>query len=894
MAIPILNTKLYIPPLRSKYVSRLNLIGKLNGSLATGSKLTIVSAPAGFGKTTLICEWASECDRPVAWLSLDEGDNSQTSFLAYLITALQTMNAGIGEKVLNTLQSAQTPLIEPLVIDLLNEISTTSSSFILVLDDYHQIDSKDVDQLLAFIVDHQPQQMHLIIVSREDPPVALSRLRAKGQLTELRANDLRFTPFEAADFLNRVMCLNLATDEISLLDKHVEGWAAGLQLAALSLQSNDDASTFIKSFTASHHFILDYLVEEVLHRQTEAIQKFLLKTSILNRLCGTLCDAVISEPGSDGQVTLEALEHDNLFIVSLDNERRWYRYHNLFRDLLLKQLGQYLTPEETKLSHLCASQWYHENGDFVEAFNHALVAADFERGAELAEMSYRDMDDKFLSAAWMDQVKKLPDKITEKHPLLCIQIGMAYTDAGDLSASETYLSKADHCLEQVGSIEQYQSLPGKVAIARASNAQLRGDILAAVKYAELTLELTPESDFFQRSQANVTLGFYNWATGNLEAALKAMSEWMENMQKTGNIIFVVASAFALADILLALGRLTEAEASLNRSLELASSQGEEAEKITAHHYLALAMIAHERFDAESFTSKLQMAQKIGEQTTLVDWPYRWNLAQAFIKEGEKDYEAALKLHDEAKKTYVLNPVPDARPVEAIKARVYLKQGRLVKAQAWVQKHGVSTSDEVNYLGEFEHLVLARVRIAEGEFAGVDEMLGRMLKAAENQNRLQSVLEILITLFLSNLAQGNKLQAGIVLNQALSKAETECYIRLFVEEGEPMRLVLETQAKDRNHPQKKYLARLLSAFSQVDGIVSKTKTANQQPGLIEPLTERELEILRLVAQGLSNGEISQKLFLALSTIKGHNLRIFGKLQAQNRTEAVASARDLGLL
>jgi len=887
MAVPILSTKLYIPPLRSKYVSRLNLVGKLNESLASGSKLTILSAPAGFGKTTLVCEWAAACRQPLAWLSLDESDSTPTGFLAYLISALQTIQSGIGETVLAALQSAQPPSIEPLLIELLNEIAATSVSFILVLDDYHLIDSKAVDQSLSFLVENLPQQMHLVIVSREDPPLALSRLRAKGRLTELRADDLRFTFNEASDFLNRVMSLNLTSEDISILDKHVEGWAVGLQLAALSLQRDNDPSSFIRSFTGSHHFILDYLVEEVLHRQSGKLQQFLLKTSILNRLCGPLCEAVINDPGANGQDTLEALEHDNLFITALDHERRWFRYHNLFRDLLLKQLGQFLSPEEINRSHLRASQWYQENGDFVEAFDHALAAADDNRGAELAEGAYRDMDDKFLSAAWLDQVKKLPDRIMRLHPLLCIQIGMAYTDAGDLEASETYLSKAEHALERVGKTERIQSLPGMIAIARAFNAQLRGDIRAVVKYAELTLQLTPESDFFQRSQANVTLGFSNWAVGNLEAALKVMNAWMENMQKTGNIIFTVASAFALADILVGLGRLTDAEQSLNQSLELASTQGDEAEKITAHHYLILALIAHERCDHELFTTRLQMVHKLKDHTTLVDWPYRWNLAQALIKEGEKDFEAALKLLDEAKSVYVLNPVPDLRPVDAIKARIYLKQGRLDKVRAWVQERGLSVSDEVDYLGEFEHLVLARFSIAEHDLTGVNEMLERMLEAAETQNRHGSVLEILLTLFLSCQAQGDQQQAKIMLNQALVVAEPEGYTRIFVDEGEPLRLPLETLAKDRNHPQRKYLFRLLSAFS-----ISKTNP--QQTALIEHLTGRELEILRLVAQGLSNSEISQRLFLSVSTIKGHNLRIFDKLQVQNRTEAVASARDLGLL
>ena len=887
MAVQILSTKLYIPPLRSSYVSRSNLVEKLNKSLASGGKLTILSAPAGFGKTTLVCEWAEVCGRPMAWLSLDEGDSTPASFLAYLISALQTIQAGVGETVLAALQSAQPPLVESLLIELLNEIAATSVSFILVLDDYHLVDSKAVDEMLSFLVENQPQQMHLVIASREDPPLGLSRLRARGQLTELRADDLRFTLNEASDFLTRVMSLNLTADDISLLDKHVEGWAAGLQLAALSLQRDNDPSNFIRSFTGSHHFILDYLVEEVLHRQPESLQRFMLKTSILNRLCGPLCDAVINDPGSNGQEMLEALEHDNLFITALDHERRWYRYHNLFRDLLLKQLGQFLSSEEVNRSHLRASQWYQADGDFIEAFDHALAAADDDRGAELAEGAYRDMDDKFLSAAWLDQVKKLPNRITRLYPLLCVQIGMAYSDAGDLDASEAHLNMAEQSLEQVVKTEQSQSLPGKIALARAINAQLRGDIQAVVKYAELALQLTPDSDFFERSQANVTLGFSNWAAGNLEAALKVMTDWMESMQKTGNTVFVVASAFAVADILVGLGRLSDAESSLNRSLELASTQGDEAIKITAHHYLILAQIAYERCDHQLFASRLQMVHKLKDDTTLIDWPYRWNLAQALFKEREIDLEAALTLLDKAKGVYVRNPVPDLQPVEALKARIYLAQGRLDKVRAWVQERGLSVSDEVDYLGEFEHLILARLRIAECDFSGIDSMLEHMLAAAKAQNRRRSVLEILLTLFLSLLAQGDPQQANTMLNQALTIAEPEGYMRVFVDEGEPIKMQLESLAKDRNHPLRKYLLKLLAAFS-------RSTTNPQQTALIEPLTGRELEILRLVAQGLSNSEISQRLYLSVSTIKGHNLRIFDKLQVQNRTEAVASARDLGLL
>src|SRR5665811_839631 len=392
MSTPLLATKLYIPPPPPKVVLRRRLIERLNEGLH--GKLTLVSASAGFGKTTLVSEWVAGGERlepkvRVAWLSLDEGDNDPARFLNYLTAAVQTVAANIGEGVLGVLQSPQPPPTEAILTTLLNEIATIPDDFVLVLDDYHVVDSEPVDQALAFLLEHLPPPMHLVIVTREDPHLPLARLRARGQLTELRAADLRFTPSEAAEFLNRVMGLDLSAEDITALETRTEGWIAGLQLAALSMQGHQDTASFIKSFTGSHHFVLDYLLEEVLHQQSASIQTFLLRTSILGRLCGPLCDAVLLDPSVSGQETLEYLEHANLFIVPLDDERRWYRYHRLFVDLLRKRLNQgaasstgnevWSVPE----SHIRAAQWYEENGLELEAFHHAAAANDVERACLL-------------------------------------------------------------------------------------------------------------------------------------------------------------------------------------------------------------------------------------------------------------------------------------------------------------------------------------------------------------------------------------------------------------------------------------------------------------------------------------------------------------------------------
>jgi LuxR family maltose regulon positive regulatory protein len=491
-------------------------------------------------------------------------------------------------------------------------------------------------------------------------------------------------------------------------------------------------------------------------------------------------------------------------------------------------------------------------------------------------------------------------------------MGLAFMDAGEPEASESRLRDAERCLN--GSSDgmvvvdkaQLRPLPAMIAMARAYNAQVQGNLSATVKYAELALQLIPEGDLFRRAQATITLEVTHWARGDLESARSALGDWMNSMQKAGNFVFVVASAFALADILVVLGRLREAVKTYQQSLQLASKHGQDAQHITAHHYLGLALLQHEMGEDAAAAEHLQKAREMGEQTTLVDWSYRWHLAQARLKESGGDLEAALVLLDEARRVYVKTPIPDTRPIEALKAKVYLKQGRLAKALDWVHARGLSADGEISYLGEFEHLTLARVLMAEYQsrqgrrsFLQAIGLLERLLKAAEAQRRIGSVIEILVAQALAHQVQGNLPLALASLERALTLTEPEGYVRIFVDEGEPMRLLIldfrsriEKQSSGQGHPLFVYVEKLLSAFERVEE--KQSTTHPKKPDMVEPLSERELEVLRLVAQGLTNNEISQRLVLALSTIKGHNLRIFGKLQVQNRTEAVRRARELGLL
>ena len=882
MVAPILATKLYIPLPRLGIVSRPRLIEQLNIGLRSGHKLTLISASAGFGKTTLVSEWIASCGRPVAWLSLDEGDNDPARFISYLVAALQTLKAGLGEGTLAILQSHQQPQIEMVLTALLNEISSIPDPFLLILDDYHTIDSKPVDEALAFLVENLPPQMHLVIATRADPPLPLARLRVRGQLTELRAADLQFTPAEASEFLNRVMGLNLSDGDVAALESRTEGWIAGLQLAALSMQGQQDAASFIKSFTGSHRFVLDYLIEEVLGQQSEQIQTFLLRTSILDRMCGSLCDAVLLDPSTSGQEILEQLERANLFIVPLDNERRWYRYHHLFGDLLRQRLGQ---PDELSEYHLHASDWYEANADLAQAFRHAIAAKDFERAARLTEGAWQTMERNFQSLAWLGWVKQLPESAVCSRPWLCVQIGWAYSDVGETEASETYLQHAERALASLGEQEAFKSIPGNIALIRAGNFQIEGNLSETVRYAELSIQLIPEDELLIRAQAAITLGFTQWAVGDVEASLHAMHTWREDMQKLGNQMYAIASAFAVSDMQVILGRLGEAENVLLQTIQQAAALGQEAEVVTAHHHLGLAMIAHERGDEAAFAQSMQTAADLGQHTTLIDWPHRWNHAQARLKESDGEWGAALQALDNAERGYVKNPIPILKPIAAHKARVHIRQGRLDKANAWARERGLSVKDEASYLGEYEHLTLARIHLAEGSFTGVHAMLERLLALAESQKRLGSVIEILLTQALAHQAQGEQSQALAALERALTLAEPEGYIRTFVDEGEVMQLLLEEYLSSRDS---NYAKRVLSSFPQ-----HKSQIVNRKPEIVDPLSERELEVLKLLRSELSGPEIAERLIVSLNTLRTHTKNIFNKLGVNNRRAAVRRAEELDL-
>ncbi|MFN8478345.1 MAG: LuxR C-terminal-related transcriptional regulator [Kouleothrix sp.] len=898
----IIKTKINLPAFRRSVVWRPRLLASISEGITQGHQLTLISAPAGFGKTTVIREWITAGDIPVAWISLDEGDGDPIRFLTYLVAALQTLIAGVGDSTLAALQSSQPVSISDVLTSLLNELASTEDDFVLVLDDYHTVASTSVDALLALIAEHMPPPMHLVITTREDPALPLARLRARNQLTEIRTADLRFTENEAAEFFRQVMGLHLSAEEVAALDKRTEGWVAGLQLAALSMQGKADTSAFIHSFSGANPFVLEYLLVEVLHKQPESVQRFLLPTSILNRLNASLCDALLQHEHTAAQDMLETLDRANLFVIPLDDERSWYRYHHLFRDLLRQRLSRIYSKEELAELHTRASAWFEQNGEVSEAFQHAMSASDFERAARLLESHWLSMDENFQTGMWLGWVKQLPLSIRRVRPVLLTQMGWSYMDAGNAEASESSLKEAEASLKNpletltIIETEQFRTLPARIAIARAYNAQVQNRFDDTVKYVEIAQDLVPHDDEFMQAQATAILSGTYWASGELDRAFGFMSHWVDAAHGAGNVVFAIAASFGKADICISQGRLRDALQVYQTALHWAELHN--AEQHTAHHHLGLGLLHHEMGDDERAAQHVQKAFELGKHATIIDWAYRKSLAQAQLKESEGDYDVALNLFDEAARVYVRTPIPNLRPVAAIKARLYLKQKRFDKAHSWASKSGLSLHDQPDYLHEFERLTLAKIALADApnaqQILTILKLLDAQLKLAQQQNRLRSQIEILTLQALALHTQGETSQAASALEQALNLAAPEGYWRIFVNEGEGIRLLIDTvhlTIGRAGHPLSGYLARLSQPthpHEQTSNIV------HRKPEMIEPLSERELEVLRLIAQGLSNQEITQTLVVALSTVKGHNLRIFAKLQAKSRTEAVARARVLGLL
>jgi LuxR family maltose regulon positive regulatory protein len=892
-------------------VSRPRLSQRLDRG--TTSKLMLISAPAGFGKTTLLTEWlaarpAGPADeRLAAWLSLDRADNDPASFWTYVIAALQTVAPGVGESALTLLRAPQPPPIETVLTVLLNDLGAITGDIVLVLDDYHVIDARDVQDAMAFLLDHLPPRLHVVIASRTDPALPLARLRARGELVETRAAELRFTPDEAAAYLNEMMGLELTARDVAALEGRTEGWIAALQLAALSMQGRDDVAGFIAGFTGDDRYVVDYLAEEVLQRQSDRVQTFLLQTSILSRLSGPLCDAVTGQGG--GKAMLGALDRGNLFLVPLDDRRRWYRYHHLFADVLQARLLDE-QPDQVPDLHRRASAWYQQNGEPAVAIGHALAAGDFERGADLIELAIPAMSRTRQEATVRGWLEAIPGEVVRVRPVLSVGFAGALLSVGELEGVESRLRDAERWLDVTTGIdarsvarsaemvvadeEEYRRLPAMIELYRAALALARGDVPGTVRHARRALGVALAEDHLCRAGASGMLGLAFWTSGDLEAGHSAYAECMTGLRRAGHIADTFGCAIALADIRLVQGRLGEAMRTYEQTLQRVPEQGGPVLRGTADMYVGMSGVHRERNDLHAATQQLLRSQELGEHTGLPQNRYRWRVAMARIRQAEGDLDGALDLLNEAERVYLGDFFPNVRPVPALRARIWIAQGSLGEALGWAREQGLSVDDDLSYLREFEHITLARVLMAryqdERAQRSVHEairLLDRLLRAAEEGERAGSVIEIGVLRALAYQRHGDIPAALSCLERAVTQAEPEGYVRVFADEGPPMASLLRVAARQQTGGN--YVRRLLAA-------VTETETEQNGPvkqALIEPLSERELDVLRLLGTELDGPAIARELMVSLNTVRTHTKHIYAKLAVTNRRAAVRRAAELDL-
>ena len=891
-AVPLVTTKLYTPLRRPGLVERPHLFRQLDEGLRQGVRLVLVSAPAGYGKTTLLSNWLRETDVVSAWISLDEGDNDPVRFLQYVAAALGT--------IVPAMQSAPAGLqgIRPapsgaLINLLINDIAQQTTPFILVLDDFHAIHNSVVLEMLTYLLDHGPRQMLLVLVSRTDPAVPLSRLRARNQLIDIRADDLRFTPEEVADFLNTGMGLRLSADDVTAMEARTEGWIAGLQLAALAMQDSEDVHAFVSAFTGSHHYIMDYLVDEVLKRQPERVRQFLLRSSILGRMCGPLCEAVVrvdAEDAVDGQAILQTLDQMNLFVVPLDGERRWYRYHHLFADVLNRHLEHYhptLVPE----LHRRAAQWYEQNGFIAETTHHALAAGDQEHAARLVEQNGCQLIMRGEVLTLLKSVEAV-EPYARLWPWLGVQYAWALALTGHLDRVESTLQTAERLIVSLEPTFELRILRGTVAAARAYRANMQGETHLAADFARQALDCLPDSEPFScsiRSAATSLLGDASWMSGELEEASRAYAEAVEIGRAAGSTPMAIIASSNLAGVLTEIGHLHQA-ARIYSETEVVINRSEGPNSPLVGPICAgLCRLNHEWNRLEPAAHYAHKCIELGRQ-----WADPDLLAVGYVTAARGEHarahpsqaQEAMRAAEEVAVEHSLSP-RRAMWLQAALVRWWIMQGNLERASHVVQHSGISADDDISYLREPEYLTLLRVFLAQGDYAAALSLSNRLLRSAETARRKGRAIELLI---LQSLAfQGNKdlAQALASLDQALLLAQPEGYVRVFLDEGEPMAKLL-YQARSRRVGAG-YAAELLSAMGGASGVELPPTQL-----LIEPLTQREIEVLKLIEAGASNDDIAAQLVISVATVKRHISNIYGKLGVQSRTQAILRAREVKLL
>jgi LuxR family maltose regulon positive regulatory protein len=931
MATSLLRTKLYIPPVRGSIMPRPRLLERLDAGL--GHRLTLISAPAGFGKTTLLAAWITryrppgsgipppaatrEGARPVppspplpvsfAWLSLDQADNDPTRFWAYLVAALRTIRPAIGAGVLAALESHQPPPVESMLAALVNELTESPAPVAIVLDDLHLVSTPAIHEGLVFFLENLLPHTHLVVATRADPPWSLARYRARAEMIELRTGDLRFTLDEASVFLNDILGLELTPDDLAALEARTEGWVAGLQLAALSIQGRQDAAAFVRAFSGSHRFVLDYLVEEVFERQPPGVQDFLLRTSILDLVSGPLCDAVrgpnpceegsTSPPPTPSQTILESLERANLFIVPMDDRREWYRYHRLFADLLRSRL-QTLLPDEVPLLYRRASDWYAAHEQVPEAVSYALVAGDVESAARLVEEHAFDMIHHGQLATLVGWLEELPAEVVRSWPWLGIASAWAHAYSGQWEGVEALLQDAEQAAQHLPAPSartcEADHIAGHALAIRAYRRSLDGDPVHGEDLAREALRLLPAADIATRSFAATVLAAMASARGDIAAALQTLTPVAEAGRLSGEVLLTITALSELAAFYVMRGRLHQAAATCEEALQLASTYSQQhghPPAMVAFVYPRLSAVLYEWNDLEATERYARLGAELCQRWGQPDGLFlnQHQIAATLYAMGHT--AEAFQLLGEMKRiAHRALPTYEAFTA-ALEARWRLAEGNLAAAAQWVQDSGLTPDDDLAMPITPGYRLLARILIAQNKVDEALRLLARLQRLDEACGFGVTLVRDLLIEALAWKLRGEPHHALAVLERALVLAEPEGYVRAFLDEG-PQAVELLRAAAGRGMAAG-HLPRLLAAAGE--GLESERAAGVEQPQpLIEPLSPRELEVLDLLAAGYANKEIANTLVISVGTVKNHLKSIYGKLEVDSRTRAVARARELGLM
>ncbi len=901
MVRQIVQTKLNIPRLQSNHFSRERLLSKMD-SFIEGS-VVLVSAPAGYGKTALVSEWVSKKNNRSAWYSLSNEDNNLITFIYYLIEALKKIDYKIGDSVLNDVGLIETIGVENLFASLINDFCEYEKNITIVLDDYHMIRNPEIHRGINFILEHLPNNTSMILTTRNYESLPISRLRAKNRLYEISTEDLLFDVDEISTFLSGSINQKLSSQNIQLIEEKTEGWITSLHLFAMSLNRQDNPDKFVESFSGKHEYIFDYLLDEVFMQQTIGIRKFLMATSLFNRFNSSLASYLLETDEISASKILTEIRNSNLFLISLDSERKWYRYHHLFQEFLQKKFFDIPLKESLVLEvYDYASVWFEEQGFIDESIHNALIAKKYEYAARLMEFEWINMDRKLESSIWLEWVKQLPDVVLEKRPILNIGYAWCLLDTGKNKSSKSFIDSAWKLMNDynkgdrsviVDDLETFKMLPSIIYSAKAYLSLLMGDEQSAYNFVLKAKDNTKYDSVYNKNVINTVFALSLWCMGRITEALETIQ------QSSTSVKMRIQTSIAVGKMMINLGKLSLTQEHYRKIIDLVHSEDGVCERVLATCYHDLALIDLYRFDLVAAKKQLEKSYEYGVENSVQTWKYNYGKIHSLYLKCNLRFEDALQALDTAEKHYYPTPLRDIDSIESLRTNIYIEQNRSSLVDEYISSFKNEEIKEISFLNQNHYITLVKALIYkykekknENDLKQAMNILSTLQKDQNKERYKTKIVDCKVLEAQVYLLKNHRITAGKILQDAIEIAETETYILPFVEAGEDLKALLSAATLEWGH--KDFVLKIIKHINQFSKLRMKFSSPSLTNQLVSPLSQRELEVLHLISQGFTNDEISKTLYLAISTVKNYNQSLFGKLQVKNRTEAIKKALDLGII